>query len=162
MSVDSLAALNPRVANINLIYVGDDIKTTGSTNNSTSISTTVSTSAAVSSEVELLARLVEAEAGNESYSGKVAVAEVVLNRVASGQFPNSIQGVIYQPGQFSPVSNGMINKAAAGDSRQAAQQAINGHRNDGSLYFYNPAAVTSRWLDTRPTVKTIGNHVFKK
>jgi N-acetylmuramoyl-L-alanine amidase len=115
------------------------------------------------SDKDLLARLVRAEAQSEPFDGKVAVATVVLNRVNSSQFPNTIPGVIYQTNQFSPVSNGSINKAADSESIRATETAIQmGGSSDGALFFYNPSIATSRWLDSRQTVKVIGNHVFKK
>lgn len=115
-------------------------------------------------ELDLLARLVRAEAESEPYQGKVAVACVVLNRVASSSFPNSIKEVIYQKGQFQPVRNGEINQPADEDSIRAVQEAINEKSNvaAGSLFFYNPATATNRWLDSRATTLVIGNHVFKK
>lgn len=127
-------------------------------------STTTSTPSVSQSSLDLLARLVEAEAGAESYSGKLAVAKVVLNRVVSNEFPNTIREVIYQSGQFSPVGNGMINNPAEPDSIQAAKDAINiGGNANGALYFYNPATSTQAgWLSTLPTVEVIGHHIFKK
>lgn len=121
------------------------------------------TSGVTASEKDLLARLVRAEAESEPYAGKVAVATVVLNRVDSNQFPNTISGVIYQKGQFSPVSNGSINRPATAEDRRAVEEAI-AFRGQGSdsLFFYNPDIATSRWLDSRPTTAVIGNHVFKK
>jgi N-acetylmuramoyl-L-alanine amidase len=136
--------------------------------NSTQVASTqpkvsADTSGVTSSDKDLLARLVRAEAESEPYAGKVAVATVVLNRVDSSQFPNTIKGVIYQSGQFSPVSNGSINKSASAEDRRAVEEAI-AFRGQGSnsLFFYNPAIATSRWLDSRPTTIVIGNHVFKK
>jgi N-acetylmuramoyl-L-alanine amidase len=121
------------------------------------------TSGVTESEKDLLARLVRAEAQGEPYTGKVAVARVVLNRVASNQFPDSIKGVIYQRGQFSPVSNGSINKSATAEDRRAVEEAISiGGQANGSLFFYNPDIATSRWLDSRTTTAVIGNHVFKR
>ncbi|WP_042355581.1 cell wall hydrolase [Bacillus rubiinfantis] len=115
-------------------------------------------------ELDLLARLVRAEASTEPFAGKIAVACVVLNRVENKAFPDSIRGVIYQKRQFQPVQNGQINKPADADSIKAVQQALNEKRNlaGNSLYFYNPAIATSRWLDSRPTTFVIGQHVFKK
>lgn len=126
-------------------------------------STTTSTSSVSQTNLDLLARLVEAEAGAEPYAGKVAVAKVVLNRVASSEFPDTIRGVIYQSGQFSPVSNGMINKSADSDSIQAAKEAIAAGGNaDGALYFYNPTTSTNAgWLSSLTTAEVIGHHVFK-
>lgn len=116
-------------------------------------------------EIDLLARLVRAEAESEPYEGKVAVALVVLNRLVSDDFPNTIRDVIYSGNgkQFNPVANGSINKPATDESRKAAEEAIETHnyRNDGTLYFYNPKTATNRWLDTLTTSKVIGNHTFK-
>jgi N-acetylmuramoyl-L-alanine amidase len=115
------------------------------------------------SDRDLLARLVRAEAGGEIYAGKVAVATVVLNRVDSNQFPSTLREVIYQKGQFTPVANGEINKPATADEFKAVDEAIAERGTGvGSLFFYNPATATARWLDTRPTTIVIGNHTFKK
>lgn len=114
-------------------------------------------------EKDLLERLVEAEAKGESYEGKVAVATVVLNRVDSSQFPDSITEVIKQKGAFSPVQNGEINKPASDEAKQAVDEALmrKDHLHD-SIYFYNPEIATDDWIRTRDVVKTIGNHVFAK
>lgn len=115
-------------------------------------------------EKDLLARLVRAEAETEPYGGKIAVACVVLNRVASDSFPDTIKEVVYQRGQFQPVRNGQIDKPADDDSIKAVDEAITVQRNAAgdSLFFYNPTISTSRWLDTRATTVVIGHHVFKK
>jgi N-acetylmuramoyl-L-alanine amidase len=114
-------------------------------------------------EYNLFARLVEAEAKGESYKGKVAVAEVVLNRVESEQFPDTITEVIYQKGQFSPVSNGSINNNPSEDSKKAVQEALKGtNLTYGALYFWYPEISTSRWLETRQTTVKIGVHEFKR
>jgi N-acetylmuramoyl-L-alanine amidase len=128
------------------------------------VAKTVENNSSISaSERDLLARLVRAEAEGEPYAGKVAVATVVLNRVDSSQFPDTVSGVIYQKGQFSPVSNGSINRPATSQDYKSVDEALafRGQGN-GSLFFYNPKTATSRWLDSRPTVAVIGNHVFKK
>lgn len=124
---------------------------------------TVPTATVTSAEKDLLARLVEAEAKGEPYAGKVAVATVVLNRVDSSIFPNSIQAVIYESGQFTPVSNGQINNPASTESKRAVNEALafRGQGN-GSLYFYNPSKTTNQWLRTKPVTIKIGNHVFAK
>lgn len=115
------------------------------------------------SELDLFARIVRAESGSESYTGQVAVASVILNRIDSGQFPNTLQGVIYQKNQFSPVTNGAINKPSTASTRKAVAQAISGEgRLYGALYFYAPKYVSSPFMDSRPTVTTIGGHVFKR
>ncbi|MFP5115318.1 cell wall hydrolase [Bacillaceae bacterium C204] len=115
-------------------------------------------------EIDLLARLVRAEAQTEPYEGKIAVACVVLNRVESKKFPDTIKEVIYAPRQFQPVQNGEINKPADEESIKAVKAALSEQRQlaPGALFFYNPAIATSRWLDTRTTTKIIGQHVFKK
>jgi N-acetylmuramoyl-L-alanine amidase len=160
LTLKELSALNPQVANLNLIFVGQEIKT----DRTTAAAAAPTMSAGVSAyEKDLLARLVRAEAEGEPFTGKVAVAEVVLNRVASGDFPNTIKDVIYQAGQFTPVSNGEINKPADADSVRAVAAAIADRSiAAGSLFFYNPATATSRWLDSKTTTVAIGNHVFKK
>ena len=115
--------------------------------------------------VELLARLINAEARGESYSGQVAVGAVIMNRVKSPLFPNTIAGVIYSPGQFSSVADGQINLPIEEGSSvyMAAQDAINGvDPTSGALYFYNPAKTKSKWLFSLQTVTTIGKHVFAK
>jgi N-acetylmuramoyl-L-alanine amidase len=115
-------------------------------------------------EIDLLARLVRAEAQIEPFNGKVAVACVVLNRLESSLFPDSIKEVIYEPGQFQPVSNGEIHKPADEESIAAVKAALSElrHAAEESLFFYNPKIATSRWLDTRATTLVIGQHVFKK
>ena len=118
-------------------------------------------------EKDLFARLVEAEAKGESYEGKVAVATVVLNRVDSPEFPNSISGVINEvvggTYAFSPVQNGEIKKPASTDTIRAVEEALTRQdRLNDSIYFYNPEIATDKWITTREVVKTIGNHVFAK
>lgn len=120
-----------------------------------------------SAEKDLLARLVNAEAKGEPYAGKVAVASVVLNRVSSNLFPNTIKGVVYQKVEghyaFTPVQNGEINKSASAEARKAVNEALafQGMGN-GSLYFYNPKTSTSKWIFSRKVTVTIGNHRFAK
>lgn len=111
--------------------------------------------------VYLLARIINAESTGEPLPGMVAVGDVVLNRVESSQFPDTIKEVVYQPGQFSPVKNGSINKEPNERAIKAAKLAL---RAGGSnaLYFYNPAKTNDSWIRTRPTIKIIGNHVFAK
>ncbi|MEK5379922.1 cell wall hydrolase [Niallia sp. FSL W8-0635] len=112
-------------------------------------------------EKNLLARLVHAEAKGEPYAGKVAVADVVLNRVENKQFPDSVESVIYQKNAFQPVQNGSIQKKADKESRKAVEEALeNGKENEELLYFYNPDTATSDWIFSRKVVKEIGNHAF--
>ena len=125
-------------------------------------STAVATSAAIaSSDHRLLARLVHAEARGEPYKGMVAVAAVVLNRVRSSQFPNTISGVIYQKNAFSCINDGQINLAPSNDAIRAARDAMNGwDPTGGCLYFYNPKGTKDKWIRTRTVKTVIGNHHF--
>ena len=114
-----------------------------------------------SNDLYLLAKCIHAEARGESYIGKVAVGAVILNRVASPDFPNSIYGVIYQPWAFTAVHDGQINLEPEAASYQAATDALNGwDPSYGSLYYYNPVTASSSWIFNRQTVVTIGKHVF--
>ena len=116
-----------------------------------------------SGDVYLLARCIYGEARGETYKGQVAVGAVILNRVRSSSFPNSIAGVIYQPGAFSVVSDGQINLSPNNTAVKAAKDAMNGwDPTSGCLYYYNPAKTSNRWIRSRPIVTTIGEHVFCK
>ena len=120
-----------------------------------------STTTQSSSDLNLLARCVYAEARGEPYTGQVAVAAVVLNRVRSASFPNTIAGVIYQPYAFTAVDDGQINLTPNSTAYKAAQDALNGwDPTYGCLYYYNPRTATSSWIWSRQTVVTIGKHVF--
>ncbi len=111
----------------------------------------------------LLAQLVYGEARGEPYKGQVAVAAVVLNRVDSPDFPNSLSGVIYQPGAFDAVADGQINLAPDENSIRAARDAINGvDPSGGCLYYYNPKTATNKWMLSKPVLLAIGNHSFFK
>jgi len=128
-----------------------------------SVAPAVAASAASSyqSEVELLARLIHGEARGEPYVGMVAVGAVVLNRVKSSRFPNTIAGVVYQAGAFDAVSDGQINLTPNEQSRRAARDALNGwDPTGGCLYYYNPATATSKWIWTREVRLNIGDHSF--
>lgn len=114
-----------------------------------------------SSDLYLLAKCIYAEARGESYTGQVAVGAVILNRVASSSFPNTISGVIYQSNAFTAVSDGQINLSPDKSAMNAAADAMNGwDPTYGCLYYYNPAVATSSWIFGRKTVTTIGKHVF--
>ncbi len=120
------------------------------------------TSGRVSDE-QLLARAINGEARGEPYEGQVAVGAVILNRVESPNFPNSIAGVIYQPGAFTAVSDGQINVPIDPKSSvvKAARDAINGwDPSNGCLYYWNPATATSKWIWSRKIVVKIGKHNF--
>lgn len=114
-----------------------------------------------SNDLYLLAKCIHAEARGEPYIGKVAVGAVILNRVASSDFPNTIYGVIYQPWAFTAVHDGQINLEPEAASYQAATDALNGwDPSYGSLFYYNPVTASSSWIFNRQTVVTIGKHVF--
>lgn len=113
------------------------------------------------SDLYLLAKCVYAEARGEIYQGQVAVAAVILNRVKSPDFPNTIAGVIYQPWAFTAVHDGQINLEPDATAYSAAQDALNGwDPTYGCLYYYNAKTATSQWIFDRTTVVTIGQHVF--
>ena len=125
------------------------------------ITLTSNTGTATTGDLNLLARLVYAEARGEPYTGQVAVAAVVLNRVKSSSFPNTVSGVIYQAGAFSVVSDGQINLSPNDTARRAASDALNGwDPTYGCLYYYNPSTATSAWIRQKTIKLTIGNHVF--
>lgn len=116
-----------------------------------------------SKDKKLLARLVHAEAKGESFAGKVAVAEVVLNRVENEEFPDTVKEVIYEKNAFEPVQNGSINESADKESHQAVEEALEMEKEESDvelLYFYNPETATSDWIFSRKVVKKIGNHAF--
>ena len=114
-----------------------------------------------SAQLDLLARLISAEARGEPYSGQVAVGAVVLNRVRHPSFPNTVAGVIYQNGAFSCISDGQFNQPVASSAYRAAQDALNGwDPSGGAIYYFNPAKTTSKWIWSRPLIVIIGSHRF--
>ena len=122
-----------------------------------------STSSSNNSNLDLLARLVYGESRGEPYTGQVAVAAVVLNRVKSSSFPNTVAGVIYQNGAFDAVSDGQINLSPNSTAKKAAQDAINGwDPSYGAIYYFNPNTATNKWIWSRPMTVTIGKHRFCK
>ena len=117
------------------------------------------------SDLQLMARAINGEARGESYEGQVAVGAVIMNRVKHSDFPNTIAGVIYQPGAFTAVSDGQINVPIDSSSTvvKAAQDALNGwDPTGGCIFYFNPNTATSSWIWSRPLVKTIGKHHFCK
>lgn len=129
----------------------------------TAQSSTSTDKASTGDMTDLLARLINGEARGEPYQGQVAVGAVVLNRVKSSEFPNTISSVIYQKNQFSCIKDGQFNKPIAKDSTvyKAAQEAINGSDpSNGALFFYNPKTTKSKWLFSLKTLTTIGSHRF--
>lgn len=116
-------------------------------------------------DVQLLARAVNGEARGEVYEGQVAVAAVILNRVKHPSFPNTISGVIYQPGAFTAVDDGQINEPIAENSTvyKACQDAMNGwDPTYGAIYYFNPETATNKWIWSRPLIIQIGKHRFCK
>ena len=114
-----------------------------------------------SGDVDLLARLISAEARGEPYSGQVAVGAVVLNRVESPAFPNTMSGVIYQSGAFTCLSDGQFWGEVTDSSYKAARDALNGwDPSGGALYYFNPNTATSSWIWSRPVLSVIGKHYF--
>ena len=114
-----------------------------------------------SSDYHLLARIISAEARGEPYIGQVAVGAVVLNRVEHPSFPDSVSGVVYQPGAFTAITDGQINEAITESAYRAAREALNGSDpTGGAIYYYNPSKTSNRWIRTRPVITQIGEHLF--
>ena len=114
-----------------------------------------------SGDIALLARTISAEARGEPYIGQVAVGAVILNRVEHPSFPNTLSGVIYQPGAFSALSDGQFDQPVADSAYRAARDAINGwDPSGGAIYYYNPDRSTNKWIFSRPVITVIGQHRF--
>jgi N-acetylmuramoyl-L-alanine amidase len=151
VTVNSLLKANNKTSS--LLYAGTNL--------------VIPNSSITAAEKDLMARMVRAEAVGEPYAGKVAVATVILNRVSSSDFPNTVNGVIYERSNgyyaFTPVQNGTINRTADAASKKAVNEALafRGQGN-GSLFFYNPKTAVSKWIYSRPVTVTIGNHRFAK
>ena len=129
----------------------------------TSSSSSSGSTSSNSSDVNLLARAIYGEARGEPYVGQVAVGAVILNRVKSSKFPNTIAGVIYQSGAFDAVSDGQINLTPDSTAKKAAQDALNGwDPSYGAIYYFNPSTATNKWIWSRPMTVTIGKHRFCK
>lgn len=120
-------------------------------------------SSSSSSNVNLLARVIYGEARGEPYTGQVAVGAVILNRVKSSSFPNTIAGVVYQNGAFDAVADGQVNLTPDSTAKKAAQDALNGwDPTYGAIYYFNPSTATNKWIWSRPMTVTIGKHRFCK
>ena len=120
-----------------------------------------STSSAQQGSVDLLARVISAEARGEPYSGQVAVGAVILNRVEHPSFPNTIAGVVYQPGAFTCMVDGQFDQPVADSAYKAARDALNGSDpSGGAIYYFNPDTATSSWIWSRPLITVIGKHRF--
>lgn len=125
------------------------------------LSSTTSNGVYSDSDVALLANIISAEARGESFEGQVAVGAVVLNRVGHPSFPDTIAGVVYQPGAFTAITDGQINEAVTESARKAAREALAGaDPSGGALYYYNPDKTSNKWIRTRPVIKRIGAHLF--
>ena len=171
-TVQEIMKLNPDLKNPAYIQTGDKLWVVPGTSNEKEGNTTQLAYHSVSSrggnnvsvskeEFELLARVIYAEARGEDFEGQVAVGAVVLNRVESPYFPNTVREVIYQPGAFTAVNDRQIRLEPDEEAYAAAQAALNGQDpSNGALFYYNPELATDRWIKTRTVVKTIGNHKF--
>ena len=138
----------------------ETLKAMGIFNSSSSSSSSTSSN---SSNLNLLARIIYGEARGEPYTGQVAVGAVVMNRVKSSSFPNTISGVIYQSGAFDAVRDGQINLTPDSTAKKAAQDALNGwDPTYRAIYYFNPATATNKWIWSRPMTVTIGRHRFCK
>lgn len=149
LTVDGIAG----PATLRALGISSTAQTSGSGSN-------VSTS---DSDYYLLARIISAEARGESYTGQVAVGAVVLNRVEHPSFPDTIAGVVYQPGAFTAINDGQINQPISESSYRAAREALNGNDpSGGALYYFNPDKTSNKWIRTREVILRIGNHLFCK
>lgn len=112
-------------------------------------------------DLKLMANAVYGESRGEPYEGQVAVAAVILNRVRASEFPNTVSGVIFQPGAFTAVADGQIYLTPNETAAKAVKDALSGwDPTDGCLYYFNPKTATSKWIWSRPQYKTIGQHIF--
>lgn len=126
-------------------------------------SSSSSSSSSYNSNLNLLSRVIYGEARGEPYTGQVAVGAVVMNRIKSSSFPNTISGVVYQSGAFDAVKDGQVNLTPDSTARKAAQDAMNGwDPSYGAIYYFNPSTATNKWIWSRPMTVTIGKHRFCK
>lgn len=133
----------------------------GATGKTTSTASKVDTSS--NKDLMLLARCINGEARGEPYEGQVAVGAVIMNRTRDSRFPNTVAGVVYQPGAFTAIVDGQIHAQMYPSSIRAARDALNGwDPSGGAIYYYNPAKTTNRWIWSRPVIKVIGKHKFCK
>ena len=129
----------------------------------TSSSSTSSSTSSYNSNLNLLARVIYGESRGEPYTGQVAVGAVVMNRIKSSSFPNTLSGVVYQTGAFDAVKDGQVNLTPNSTAIKAAQDAMNGwDPSYGAIYYFNPSTATNKWIWSRPMTVTIGKHRFCK
>nr|WP_238322741.1 spore cortex-lytic enzyme [Gorillibacterium massiliense] len=122
-----------------------------------------STKGFTANDLKIMANAVYGESRGEPYRGQVAVAAVILNRLSDAQLPNTISGVIFQPGAFTAVADGQIWLEPNDSAKKAVQDAVNGlDPTNGCTYYFNPETATSKWIWSRPQVMTIGKHIFCK
>ncbi len=137
------------------------LKALGMENQSSSSGSSSGSSNTSQSDVALLAKVISAEARGEPYNGQVAVGAVILNRIAHPSFPNTLAGVVYEPGAFTCMVDGQIDQPVASSAYQAAQDALNGvDPSGGAIYYFNPATATNAWIWSRPLITVIGKHRF--
>lgn len=123
----------------------------------------ITSNSTVSNDSNLLARLINGEARGEPYIGQVAVGAVILNRVNHPSFPNTIAGVIYQPGAFTAITDGQVHATMLSSSYKAANDSLTGwDPSYNAIYYYNPAKTTNKWIWSRQVTITIGKHIFAK
>ena len=126
-------------------------------------SSSSSSSSSYNSNLNLLSRVIYGESRGEPYTGQVAVGAVVMNRIKSSSFPNTLSGVVYQSGAFDAVKDGQVNLTPDSTARKAAQDAMNGwDPSYGAIYYFNPSTATNKWIWSRPMTVTIGKHRFCK
>lgn len=117
--------------------------------------------ASTQANINLLARIISAEARGETYTGQVAVGAVILNRIEHPSFPDTLSGVIYQNGAFTAIVDGQFNQPVADSAYKAAKDALNGwDPSGGAIYYYNPDKTSNAWIRQRPVIKRIGKHLF--
>lgn len=140
---------------------GSGNKETGNTNGNKTDIAQSNRLGLTENDLKIMANAVYGESRGEPYEGQVAVAAVILNRMKSQSFPNTISGVIFQPGAFTAVADGQIWLTPNAKAREAVEDAINGmDPSGGCLYYFNPETATSKWIWTRTQIKTIGKHIF--
>ncbi|WP_280772311.1 cell wall hydrolase [Salipaludibacillus daqingensis] len=155
VDMDDLYSYNPDIEG-DLIITGQSVNLVSSSDDKSSNRIELS-----ASDRDLMERLVHAETRGQEYDGKVAVAEVVFNRVDSNEFPETVREVILQERQFSPVASGAINNTPSDKTIDAVQDAVEGtNLVDDALFFWNPDIATSRWLENKLVIRTIDDHEF--
>lgn len=134
---------------------------TPSTSSSTNSNFPAMASGLSASDLNLMAHVVYGEARGESFTGEVAIAAVILNRLKDPRFPHSVPAIVYQPGAFTAVQDGQVNLEPDARAKQAVMDAVHGQDPVlDAVYYFNPATATSPWIWSRPQILTIGHHIF--